>query len=227
MPEVIEIGGFALNGLLLTSALAVFGGYLAAAWWKVLAPERRSGPWRDLTINAALIAVFIWKFGVLLRDPSILWEQPLLLLVITGTGIEASVGLACAVLYWIISSRRRKIRLLASVDALAVTAAGGLFVWNVLSAPAYRWGYAVLCALLLVLLLARRRTEGDGHAAVTTCYVLGAGGLTVSLFAEPPPWVLPAGFAGLTTMQLLLIAAGLAGAGLDLYRERVEQTEPG
>lgn len=300
MPEVIEIGGLALNGMLLTALIAAFAGYGSLWLWTVRARESRSGPWGDLTAGAALLAVVIWKFGVLFREPSLLWEQPLLLLVIVGSGAEAFAGLAAAGLYWIWQARRRGVGLLRALDALAVSAAGGLLAWNLLSAIEYRWGYAAVCAALLALLIGRRapatapdagsaaetmagtaagttgeetagavnaagnsgaadeaegdaggpvtsgamgvagsagwtsgggaaglnagpdrneRRRGDGDAAVLAGYVLGAGCLAVSLFAEPAPWVRPPELAGLTSTQLVFIAAGLAAAALDAYRD--------
>jgi hypothetical protein len=212
-----------------------------------------------------VLAVVIWKFGVLFREPSLLWEQPLLLLVIVGSGAEAFAGMAAAGLYWIWQARRRGVGLLRALDALAVSAAGGLLAWNLLSAFEYRWGYAAVCAALLALLIGRRAPEmardagaaaeamdratvetaggragesaadaaghtadggggpgggnPEGDAAVLAGYALGAGCLAVSLFAEPAPWVRPPELAGLTSTQLVFIAAGLAAAALDAYRE--------
>lgn len=228
MPDVIEIGGLALNGALLTALAAALAGYGALRLWTARARETRSGPWGDLTAGAAVIAIVIWKFGVLAREPSLLWEQPRLLLVIIGSGTEAAAGLAAAGLCWLWQARRKGVGLLRALDALAVAAAGGLLVWNALSAFEYRWGYAAVCAALLALLIGRRAPEEAaaaeaaqaGDAAVLAGYVLGAGCLAVSLFAEPPPWVRPPMLAGLTSTQLLFIAAGLAAAALDAYRAR-------
>ena|GEM_PF-627161 len=359
MPEVIEIGGLALNGMLLTALIAALAGYGSLRLWTARERTSRSGPWGDLTAVAALIAIAIWKFGVLFREPSLLWEQPLLLLVIVGSGAEAFAGLAAAALFWIWQSRRKGIGLLLALDALTVSAAGGLLIWNLLSAIEYRWGYAVVCAILLAVLIGRQApvavraagertdekkagegeavdgfagqtTNGDaagfaepaadegttgpagatgdvtgpagatgdvtgpagasdevtglagttgdvtglagatgdvtalpgqtaagdasgtagvsagsgvvrlpdrsagapagsgaarqadrhGEAAVLAGYVLGAGCLVVSLFAPPPPWVKPPAVAGLTSTQLVFIAAGLAAAALDAYRSR-------
>lgn len=236
LPDVIEIGGLALNGMLLTSLIAAFAGYGALWLWTARARESRSGPWGDLTAGAAMIAIVIWKFGVLFREPSLLWEQPRLLLVIVGSSAEAVAGLAAAGLYWIWRARRIGVGLLPALDALAVSAAGGLLVWNALSAFEYRWGYAAVCAVLLALLIGRREPEeaaseagkaagasvgsAGGDAAVLAGYVLGAGCLAVSLFTVPPPWVRPFELAGLTGTQLLFIAVGLATAALDAYKDR-------
>lgn len=262
LPEVIEIGGLALNGMMLTALISAFAGYGALWLWKVRARGSRSGPWGDLAVGAAAIAIFVWKFGVLFRDPSILLEQPRLLFVVIGSGAEAYAGVTAAGLFWIWQARRMGVGMLRALDALAVSAAGGLLAWNLLSAPEYRWGYALVCAALLALLIGRRapeadrtagRTEGaesrtfhaepakgeasetygrpetdaakaaasgDGEAAALAGYVLGAGCLAVSLFAEPAPWVRPPERFGLTSTQLIFIAAGLAAAALDVYRAR-------
>jgi hypothetical protein len=266
LPDVIEIGGLALNGMVLTALISALAGYGALWLWTKRARGGRSGPWGDLAAGAAVIAIAIWKFGVLFRDPAILSEQPLLLLLIVGSGAEAHAGLAAAGLYWIWQARRKGIGLFRTLDALAVSAAGGLLAWNLLSAFEYRWGYAAVCAALLALLIGRRapaadrdgdeaaenadrrtlttesatdRAAGtagqagaqtgaaaknagsaDGEAAVLAGYVLGAGCLTVSLFAVPAPWVRPPELFGLTGTQLLFIAAGFAAAALDAYRAR-------
>jgi len=227
LPEVIEIGGLALNGMLLTALIAALAGYGALRLWTARARASRSGPWGDLTAGAAVIAIIIWKFGVLFREPSLLWEQPRLLLVIIGSGTEAAAGLAAAGVYWIWQARRKGVGFLPALDAMAVTAAGGLLVWNLLSAFEYRWGYAAVCAALLAILIGRPAPaagqaagETPGSAAVLAGYVLGAGCLTVSLFAVPPPWVRPPMLAGLTSTQLLFSAAGLAAAVLDAYKDR-------
>jgi len=341
LPDVIEIGGLALNGMLLTALIAALAGYGALRLWSARASGGRSGPWGDLTTGAAAIAIAIWKFGVLLREPSLLWEQPGLLLVLVGSGLEAALGLAAAAIFWIWLAHRNGVAFLLALDALAVSAAGGLLAWNLLSAVEYRWGYAAVCAALLALLIGRqapdaaraakeptgektagaggtmtvlagrtangdttelagqtangdipmlagrtangdtpihavqtvngdrtvlakqtadagatesagqtavgdvsgnaeqtaggsaagtseksadtggaRRAGAHGEAAVLAGYALGAGCLVVSLFAPPPPWVKPPMLAGLTSTQLLFIAAGLAAAALDAFRSK-------
>ena len=259
MPDTIHIGKLVLSGPLLTALIAALAGYGALRLWAARDRGSRSGPWGDLTAGAALTAVVVWKFGVLFREPSLLWEEPRLLLVIVGSGAEAAAGLAAAGLYWIWQARRKGVGLLQALDALAVAAAGGLLVWNALSAFEYRWGYAAVCAALLAALIGKRAPEAAqpargaageaggadereaaggggaagtaaagmaalkrgndaGCAAVLAGYVLGAGCLAVSLFAAQPPWVRPPMLAGLTSTQLLFIAAGLAAAALDAYK---------
>ena len=159
MPDVIEIGGLALNGMLLTALIAAFAGYGGLRLWTARARSGRSGPWGDMMVGTAAVAIVIWKFGVLFREPSILWEEPRLLLVIRGSGGEAAAGLAAAGLIWFWLARRNGIGFLPALDALAVAASGGLFAWNLLSAFEYRWGYAAVCAALLALLIGRRAPE--------------------------------------------------------------------
>lgn len=220
MPETIAIGGLSLSGTVLAAVLSALAGWAAVKLWAARAREARRGPWEELMLGAALIAALCWKFGIVWRDPSMLWEQPRLLLVVTGTEVEAAVGIAAAFVYWLVRAYRRGIRLLRALDGAAVAAAGVLLAWNALSAPEYRWGYAVLCAVLLAMLLRRPAEEREGAAAVLFGYGLGAGGLTVSLFAPLPPWSVPIDGAGLTGRQWLLLFAGIGGALIDWLRER-------
>ena len=107
MPDTIHIGKLVLSGPLLTALIAALAGYGALRLWAARDRGSRSGPWGDLTAGAALTAVVVWKFGVLFREPSLLWEEPRLLLVIVGSGLLAAVALTVCTTLLITSGRAK------------------------------------------------------------------------------------------------------------------------
>jgi hypothetical protein len=222
MPEVISLGPLSISGLVLSAALSGAAGLLILYAWVKQAAAIRSGPWLELTAVAVPIVVMCWKFGILWRDPSLLWERPGLVLMMTGGGVEAAAGCVLSLIYWFMAARKRKLSLWLAADALAVACAGGIGVWCLLSAPAYRWGYAIVCAAVLIRLFRQRagEREASGGTAIAFCYGIGAGTLAVSLFLPPPPFAPPIEWLGLPERQWLMIGAGLLGVLLQVGKER-------
>jgi hypothetical protein len=222
MPEAISLGPLSISGLVLTAALSGGAGMLILYAWVKQAPAMRSGPWFELMATTVPIVVLCWKFGILWRDPSLLWERPGLVLMMTGGGVEAAAGCVLALVYWFMAVKKRKLSLWLAADALAVASAGGIAAWCLLSAPAHRWGYAIVCAAVLIQLFRLRgeEREASGRAAIAFCSGVGAGALAVSLFLPPPPFAPPIEWLGLPERQWLMIGTGLLGVLLQASKER-------
>jgi len=196
--------------------------------WMKQAPQQRGGPWFELLLAAVPIVVLCWKFGLLWRDPALLWERPGVVLMMTGGGLEAAAGCVLALVYWFVAAKKRGLTLWLAADVLAVASAGGIAVWCLISAPAHRWGYALVCLAVLVQLFRLRTGEeaaapgagAAGKAAILFSYGVGVGTLAFSLFMPPPPFAPPSEWLGLPERQWLMIGTGLLGILLQAGKER-------
>ncbi|WP_223299266.1 hypothetical protein, partial [Paenibacillus darwinianus] len=218
----LTIGSISLNGILVAVALSAGIGMAAVLLWVRQAPNERQGPWMDLFTTAALVVILVWKFGIVWRQPSLIWQQPLMLLITSGDESEAAAGAVAAFVYLWVAARRRGLSLRRTLDALAPGAAAGLAAWNLLSAADYRWGYALLCLGVTAALLRRPAADGRREAggyAVLFCYSVGAGALALSLFIAAPPGAPPGDYAGLAGRQWLFVMLALSGVLLDRRKE--------
>lgn len=236
MPDVLSVGPLSVSGLVVMAALSGIAGMLALYAWVKQAQEQRGGPWLELLFTAVPIIVLCWKFGILWRDPALLWERPGVVLMMTGGGLEAAAGCVLALVYWFAAAKKRGLPLWLAADVLAAGTAGGLAVWCLISAPQHRWGYALVCLAVLFQLFRLRLPEAaeadaaraeeagaagrSGRAAILFCYGVGAGALVFSLFMPPPPFAAPSEWLGLPERQWLMIGAGLLGFLMQAGKER-------
>jgi len=236
MPEAISLGPLSVSGLVVMAALSGIAGMLALYAWVKQAQEQRGGPWFEMLFTAATIVVLCWKFGLLWRDPALLWERPGVVLMMTGGGLEAAAGCVLALGYWFAAAKKRGLPLWLAADVLAAGTAGGLAAWCLISAPAHRWGYAIVCVAVLLQLFRLRSSEAaasegaegagtggavqSGRAAILFCYGIGIGALAFSLFLPPPPFAAPSEWLGLPERQWLMIGTGLLGFLMQAAKER-------
>jgi|GEM_PF-1960328 len=230
--EMLQLGPFALNRELAGAFAALAAGCAAA-----LAAVRRS-PWKGtplagLLLDGVVIGLFVWKALPAVRDPSVLWPNPLKALMVAGGAADAAVGLAAGLLFVLAGSLLRGVTLRALADAAgrgaaAFLAVGGLaggakyglatdLPWGVsLADPALRYHplhlyEALLGFILLAVAAAGRAQTGDGRTGARLVPLLGAGLLAVSLAAGGGRTWGP-----LTPVQWL--ACALAAAGIFLPR---------
>jgi len=229
MPDIVSIGPLRVDGNLLAVMLAVAAGLLALSLWIRRSSEARKGPWVDVLLTMALIAIIGWKLGFVISDPSIVWERPSALLIMRGGKTELLIGLGAALIYLLQLLLRRKLVLLQFMAMLPFALLPGIIVWSILSQFPYGWPYAL--AWILVYTWLWRWSEGDEsdeadsgeYAFSLFLQGIGFGGLAASLFASYPLGYLPELTLGLTNGQWLWILMAVVGV---LWPSR-KTVEPG
>lgn len=203
--ELLQLGPFALNRQLLALVLAMAAGYAAVRLAFRRSPRRQT-PLSDVILNGLIIGFLVWKALPAVRDPSLLWPNPLKALMVPGGFAEAAIGAAAGLAYAVIASLVRGIPLRALADAAGIGLAAFLPVrglaggwkygvptdlpWGVsLADPALRYhplnAYEALLGLaLLAAAMAARTRTGDGRTGARLLPLLGAGLVAISLFAR-------------------------------------------
>jgi phosphatidylglycerol:prolipoprotein diacylglycerol transferase len=240
--EMLQLGPFVLNRQLAAVFLALVAGYAAA----VLALRRspwKASPLPEVILNGMLIGFLAWKAIPAVRDPSLLWPNPLKALMVPGSSADAGIAVAAGLLYALAVSLMRGISLRALSDAAACGGAAFLLVHGLAGGRAYGtptglpWGIsladpalryhplhvyeALLGLLLLAVPLAARMRAGEGRAGVAMFPLAGAGLLAVSLFARHDRTLLL--LAPVQWLGIGLFAAGLFLPRLYILWEAVQE----
>lgn len=233
MPDVLQIGPFQLQGQLLALLLAS-----ALGLWLIRRVTQRllqitqiviAKPIEDLIFNSAIIVLLTWKLGVIVTQPSLLWNNPLKLLMVSGSGTEIALGvlIACIYMYYQIRKNRTPLFLVLDVIAIGITAAVFLFCALI---PAYGlpttvpWGigvdgtvsrfhpYHAYISLLLVPLLIwqhtielRQKTLGQGILLKYSLVYGGAAGMLASFFAADKPTLVYLSLAQIVFLFMLIV----------------------
>ncbi|NOU91475.1 hypothetical protein GC102_37980 [Paenibacillus sp. LMG 31460] len=233
MPDVLQIGPFQLQGRLLALLLAC-----ALGLWLIRRVSQRllkdnqiviAKPIEDLVFNSAIIVLLTWKLGVIVTQPSLLWNNPLKLLLVSGSGTEIALGvlIACIYMYYQIRKNRTPLLLVLDVIAIGMTASGFLFCALI---PAYGllttvpWGigvegtvsrfhpYHAYISLLLVPLLIwqhviepRKKTLGQGVLLKYSLLYGGSVGMLASFFSAAKPTLLYLSSAQLLFLFMLIV----------------------
>ncbi|MDQ0902498.1 prolipoprotein diacylglyceryl transferase family protein [Paenibacillus sp. V4I7] len=233
MPDVLQIGPFQLQGRLLALLLAC-----ALGLWLIRRVSQRllnhthtvtAKPIEDLIFNGAVIVLLTWKLGVIVTQPSLLWNNPLKLLMVSGSGTEIALGMLIACIYMYYQIRKNRIPLLLVLDVFALGITAAAFLYCVLI-PAYGlpttvpWGigvegtvsrfhpYHAYFSLLLVPLLIwqhlielRKKMLGQVVLLKYSLLFGGAAGMLASFFAAAKPTLLYLSSAQLLFLFMLII----------------------
>lgn len=233
MPDVLQIGPLQLQGRLLALLLAC-----ALGLWLIRRVTQRllndtqiviAKPIEDLIFNSAIIVLLTWKLGVIVTQPSLLWNNPLKLLMVSGSSTEIALGvlIACMYMYYQIRKYRIPLFLVLDVFTLGVIAAVCVFCALI---PAYGlpttvpWGigvegtvsnfhpYHAYFSLLLVPLLIwqhviepRKKTLGQGVLLKYSLLYGGASGMLTSFFVASKPTIIYLSLAQLLFLFMLII----------------------
>ncbi|XEC93925.1 hypothetical protein AB6A23_21650 [Paenibacillus tarimensis] len=213
MPEIVTLGSFSLDGILLTAVISAALGLTGLFFWTRLDRQLQDGPWIDLMLNAIIIIGLVWKLGFLFRDPSLLWERPSSLLIVRGSVWDAVAGMLVSAVYLVIATRTRGLKPLHLAAVIPIALLPAMMAWNMLTSLPNRIPYAVLF-LLLYLALLKLRKNGGTLLEILHIYLLGTGfgGLAVSLFVAWPPGEPVRLIFGLTAVQWLFVAHTVSGA---------------
>ncbi|KRE47271.1 prolipoprotein diacylglyceryl transferase family protein [Paenibacillus sp. Soil724D2] len=233
MPDVLQIGPFQLQGRLLALLLAC-----ALGLWLIRRVTQRllkdteiviAKPIEDLVFNGAIIVLLTWKLGVIVTQPSLLWNNPLKLLMVSGSGTEIALGVLIACIYMYYQIRKNRIPLFLVLDVITIGITAAVFLFCALI-PAYGlatevpWGigvggtvsrfhpyHAYISLLLMPLLIwqhvieLRKKTLGQGVLFKYSLLYGGTAGMLTSFFAAAKPTLLYLSLAQLLFLFMLIL----------------------
>lgn len=207
MPDIISLGRLTLDGHLLVYVLAIVAGYWGMKLRlrfdrhsEVTDEEARSV--LDVAVTAVIVTALFWKFGSLLFKPSIIWEKPMHILLMRGTLLHTSLGVAVAIIYVVYKLRRRHVRFMLFADSMPYGVLTGLAVYSLLIRDYGRptslpWGISMndpsllyhplhlyvmlLAVLLLIFMWIRPLRIGEGKALRYFLTFLGLGLWAISM----------------------------------------------
>lgn len=205
MPEIVQLGPFMIRGQILILVLSCAVGIIHMIV-KMRSISEHKQPFADLLLNAILIVFFCWKLGPLFYDPSLLWTDPLKLLMLPGTTDIAVLGGVVAVVYVSYQLNKKEISWLTWLDAFAYFASGFMLMYGLFT---LRIEIALAGAVGAVSLWIRRYRFGEGKALRTAFILMGISGLAGSLFV--PQSILAVYLSG---QQLLYIVMALFGVSI-------------
>jgi len=217
VPDIISVGSFMIKGSLLAIIVAAIAGWIAVR----LVCRRVDASAKvipDLLVSGALIVIVVWKFGFVLESPELIWENPKMLLFMTGSGTELLIGCLLALIYVVVASYRRGIRLLMLGDVLSIGILAGVAVlgaWHAGNPEAL--SRAAVAVIVAVWLLFKKGRLGSGKILQDTLLFAGAGWmLSTLLFPQKQGAYL------LSQLQWIYLGCVLFGALLPKFASRGE-----
>ncbi|MCR8643111.1 hypothetical protein NV379_10615 [Paenibacillus sp. N1-5-1-14] len=206
MPSIVEIGPFVIRGSLLTLVLSCIAGFGILMWQLRRIGDTKS-PIFDLFASVILIVFAGWKLSPLLSEPSLIWTDPLKLLMVSGSNDGLFAGVVIALVYMQVRMRKTGLSALTVMDAAGYFATAAVLLYQALSDDSSHWYMALLSAAIICILIIKKNTwmNGDGAVAQFVLLGFGVGGLAVSLLT--PQTI---AFLYLSSMQLLFIVLTLA-----------------
>lgn len=207
MPEVWSIGPFNLRSDWVLLLLAGLAGY-AGMYIQLKRGNPREMGILSVIADALLIAFAAWKFSPLFFTPSLLWEAPSALLLMSGSAMGMWIGVLLALLYMNVKMRRLHFSRWSALDLMAVGVMTGTIAYNMLgwrygTPTEMPWGitigdplikyhplnlYLLLVALPLFLRLWRHPNSlGEGRRFAEFLLYFGMGLMAVSFFAVKQP----------------------------------------
>lgn len=204
LPDIVELGPLMIRGSLLILLLSCLAGFVHL-YIKLRKSSLQQSPIGDLILNGILIVIMSWKFGSLVYEPSMLWKEPIKLLMVSGTVDIAVFGGVITVAYWSTRLRKLGISWLVMLDALAYLVTGATLLYSLLT-PTY--GLTVISIACVIFLWSVQFTIGEGSASRYTFIILGLGGLLVSLLTEQP--IVAVFLSGDQIVYILIALLGIA-----------------
>ncbi|HEY0828988.1 MAG TPA: prolipoprotein diacylglyceryl transferase family protein [Bacilli bacterium] len=241
MPEILQLGPFMIKLDWLLLAVSGLMGYLVMQR-RIKQSYYRDKPILDRFSTGLMIVFFVWKFSPVLFTPSILWENPLGLLTMTGSINGTLLGIAAAILYTNRWLRRMKVPRLFFADLLSLGTVVMLFVYNLLgwqygTITTLPWGvsiedldykyhpvnvYLLLITLPMLIWLWRKSLTllGTGSMAMNVLIYYGMGLMLVSFFKQKTSL-----FVGLSGEQILYLLMMFFGLFLSIFLNKNKQQE--
>lgn len=170
-----------IKGSLLAVIVAAIAGWIAVKLvCRRLDESAKAIP--DLLVSGALIVIVVWKFGFVWESPELIWENPKMLLFMTGSATELLIGCVLALVYVVVASYRRGIRLLMLGDVLSVGILAGVAVlgaWHAGNPESL--SRAAVAVIVAVWLFYKKARLGSGKILQDTLLFAGAGWMLSTL----------------------------------------------
>ncbi len=232
MPDVLQWGPFTIRWDMLVLILSGLAGYYAMAL-RLKRSEFKDSPIINWLFNAFIIFIVFWKFGYVFSVPSILWKDPLKLLLLQGSSTEILIGAAAVIVYFFFQLNRNRSLTWVLLDlvpygALAFLAIQNLLLWQYGNLTTVPWGISasdpnyhyhpinVYLLILIIPAILRLWTSscvlGQGKALCSFLIFYGLGWLAVSLF-QPQEAVLLI----LSIEQIVYILMAAAGTVISYF----------
>jgi len=204
LQEIIQLGPLMIKGSLLVMLLAAAAGYIHL-YLKIRKTNFYQSPITDLILNGMIIVFACWKLGPLIYEPSMLWTDPIKLLMVPGTADIAVLGVIMAVAYWSVRLRKLEISWFVMLDAWSYILTAAMLTYGI---TLQQYGTVVVSILGIIVLWTRKLEIGEGYAARQTFILLGVGGMLVSLWTTQPVWLFQ--LSANQMMAFLLTLIGIA-----------------
>ncbi|TLS50017.1 prolipoprotein diacylglyceryl transferase [Paenibacillus antri] len=237
MPEVITLGPFMIQGILLKWAIAGVVGFQAL---KVFA--KRKGLWdqriSDLIFQALFIVIIAWKVSPIVTNFPEIMRSPVSFLIIPGTREGLWLGFFISAMYVMRGLRKQNMNGWLFADLVVLGLIASITVFNVLgwrygvqtSLPwgititdrAYRYHpinvYMIIASFTVLIWTLKRPLSkiGQGIVAADAMLLLGVGMFIVSFF-QPELFQ----FFGLSLTQWVALSFAILGVALSGVRQRV------
>lgn len=240
MPEILQFGPFMVKFSWLIAGVGGIIGY------EVMKRRLKQTPFPyekilDIYTTSLMIVALVWKMGPLIFDPSILWNNPLSILFITGTIKHMWLGIFFAIGYIYLKLRKAQIPISVMLDVLpygflTLIVIYHLFIWQYGSPTTMLWGisiqhpdyryhpvnvYQVFVTLPVLIWLWRRKFSlGIGMVFSHFLSFYGAGQMLVSFFKPQTVY-----FLGLSVEQLVYLGLLVIG-NLVSYQLNNQEVKP-
>ncbi|NEW08604.1 hypothetical protein GK047_21650 [Paenibacillus sp. SYP-B3998] len=244
MNDVIQFGPFMIRTDLLLLFIAGFFSYFLLTRYFFRESTFNTTSVLDKTLNAIFIIFFSWKLSPILSQPSILWKNPLSVIIMSGSELGIWIGLSIVFIYLYRELKRLQISYLFYFDFLSVGLLMVIFIyqwlgWRYGSLTSLPWGISiedpsfkyhplniyVLFATLPMLIFAyiNKKKLGDGKLFINvlTSYMVGL--MLITLFKGKTNFVL--GLSKEQLIYLILILIGVILANIKLRKQQQNQTE--
>lgn len=227
MTEVWRVGPLMIQSNLMVLLIGSVIGYLIMKWRLTTTAYYQSNI-LDVLTNSLLILILIWRFGYLLFNPSIIWNEPGLILAASGSDRELWTGIIVSSIYVIWQIKKANIHYYVVLDllpygVLTVLIINSTINWQYGLPTRLPWGISIanpnfkyhpihlymilLSAPLLIALWRKSKEIGQGKIFRTFSIVFGIGMMLVSLFKPQSPYLL-----GLSSEQLIYMSFLIAGS---------------
>jgi hypothetical protein len=120
MEDMIQIGRVAVNAHIFAAIVAYGVSFAIISMIVRKLHITNEATLKDVYVNAGLWFFFTWKFGAVITEPSLIWKDPMKLIVISGSVTEVIFGLVAACAYIAITLFRQRIALKLFLDIWAV-----------------------------------------------------------------------------------------------------------
>jgi prolipoprotein diacylglyceryltransferase len=227
MPDVLMVGPFLIKTNWLVTAIAIVAGYWTIKW-KLKQTQHDKEVLMDILSNSIILVVVIWKFGPLLTDSGLFFNNPLMILYVTGTATHIWLGLLVSIVYMVIKLKKKNIAWFAFLDILTFGFLAASVVYYVFT-PEYGlptnmpWGIsvkdptvdyhpihayqAIVSLTVLIWLWGKSKALRQGEAFGRFLCLYGIGQIVTSLFTRHHTFLLGASLEQVGYIAMFIIGS--------------------